>query len=367
LNVFSLLLSAVLVATGQPVRALLQGRLVNLTTMAAEMTLTERPPDLERNDLAGDFAVALLDDGRLQAYRLSTGQQLWSVPGHPPCEKMDLGTEVYELCGGNLLAMPRAGGKPRLLERDSELGQLLAFKGSIAVSNAREAAAIRPGKGRSVRRTSLSRALGGGVFVPTDGEGLCSVAVDDRAITMGCWDGQLKRRWLRTFPMTVPPGEPSAFELVRQDGPYHVIFPDRVISWRDGTVSRETAYATVEDSDGHRIDPAAVQDALSRALPALAGQERLNEHPFAHVSADDGRAYVLAANGTGRLVGFDRHDKRRLFVVPALLGLLRDDLELIAGFPVVRTKMAEGGQRQRVTIHDPATGAVLYQDERASN
>jgi hypothetical protein len=365
--VWSVLFVGLLLATGEPARALLQGRLVNLTTMKAEATLTDRPPDLERNDLAGDFAVALLDDGRLQAFRLSTGQQLWSIPSHPPCEKMELGTQVYELCTGNLLAIPRSGGKPRVVDRDSELGQLLIFRGLIAVSNAREAAAIRDDTGRPMRRTSLSRALGGGVLVATEGDGPCGVAVDDRQITMGCWNAHLKSRWLRSFPMTAPPGEPLGFELVRQAGPYHVIIPDRVISWRDGNVSREQAYATVEDSTGRRIDPAVVQEALSRPLPALAGQERLNPHPFAHVTADDRRAYVLSVNGAGRLVGFDRHDKRCLFAVPALLGSLVDDLELIAGHPVVRTKMAEGGQRQRVTIHEPTTGAVLYQDERASN
>jgi hypothetical protein len=364
---FLILWAVALTSAARPERVLALGRVVNLATMMAEGTLTERSPEQELSDPSGDFAVARLDDGRIQAYRLSTRETLWSLPSRPPCESIALGRDVFAVCSGNLLALARADGHVRTLARGTEVRQVLVMGDLLASVNDRGVVVVFDGRGRSTRRSLLAGALGGGTLVPTETGGLCGYGVwKERRLTAGCWDRRLSPRWTRTLPVKPDPGAPSFEEQIPQVGPYHLVLPDRLVSWRDGSVTREVAPATVEDASGRRLPAATVNEALTRPLPAAPGQERLEGYPHANTAADGARAFVLSANCEGKLAAFDRATARILFSVPVSLGMLRDSLEVWEGYPVVLTKFAEGGMRQRLTIHDPLTGAPRYQDERPS-
>src|SRR5581483_6470536 len=112
------------------------------------------------------------------------------------------------------------------------------------------------------RRTLLSKGVAGGTLVRTAGPGICGYAAYERGLTAGCWDRHLSPQWIRTVPFQPDPRAPSPDEDIRQDGPFDLILPDLTVSWRDGTVTREQALATVEDARGKRVDPATVRGAL---------------------------------------------------------------------------------------------------------
>jgi hypothetical protein len=362
--VLSLIVWALALVSAQTPRMLVLGRVVNLATMQAEATVSERPPDQELTDAAADFAVALLDDGRIEGVRLSTRVVLWSRPSRPPCGAVDLGAEVYALCNGRVLALNRGTGEARTLEGGWDAVEVMALPGGLVVVRHDSGVVVVFEGHRAAVRRSLPATLGGGHLVRTREAGVCAYGVRGERLSAGCWDGRLKPRWSVTLPFVTDPGAPSPEEELRQVGPAHLVLPDRVLSWRDGVVTREIAHAAVADQSGARVAPAAVSEALMRTLPAPNGQERIESAPRSYTVADGARAFLLVVEGAGRLAAFDTTRAQAVFVVAVPLGMLGARLEVASGFPVVRTKLAEGGTRVRVTIHEPTTGRVVYRDER---
>ena len=189
----------------------------------------------------------------------------------------------------------------------------------------------------------------------------------------GCYDDRLTRSWTKDLPVNV--ARERLYD-VRQTGPRYLVLDDQssladtrappgpgdglVLSWRDGSVARfhDGTFATLEDVRGERLHPDVDVFAKTKDLA-------VEHEPFAdreaRVAGDDRRAFAVIVNGATALAGVDRATGHTLFLVPLPLGALIARFEVVEGFPIVSTRFSD---RWVVTVHAPATGAVLYRDSR---
>jgi hypothetical protein len=377
-------------------RRLILGRVVNLETMVVEGTVTAEAPDEELNDPRSDFAVVMLIDGRMEAYRPSTGGRLWSRPTLPPCRWLTI-TEVhvYAECNGDLVSFDRTDGTSKVLENDADLGQIavagsaivaLHERGVVSVfdarTNKRLARKVLPAFYRSPEQ----------VFVTTSAvDGLCFYGLhwtrgNRWYYDVGCSDQRLTPMWSKrvSFDLATPPGDREAapHEAVRQDGPYHLVLDDQllttqregpgkglIVRWRDGAVIQTTdrTFATIEDPRGERLTADAIRDVFTQPSERHRRQEEFYSERHARIASDGHRTFALIVNGSSRLTGIDVERGQPLFTVAVPIGMLGHSVAVMEGLPIVTTKLSAGGIKARASIHDPLTGRVLYEDERPSH
>jgi hypothetical protein len=132
---------------------------------------------------------------------------------------------------------------------------------------------------------------------------------------------------------------------------------------RDGTISEfaDGTFASLEKRGGERVTAQAVLDLL-RPPPRPAWDHPGFAFRSARVAVDGERAYALIVNESTELVGVELSSGRVLFRVPVALGNADWALELARGFPIIRSRSE---REWRASIHDPSTGRVLYEDQRA--
>jgi hypothetical protein len=381
-----------------PLMVLLLGRAVNLRTMRAERTLTEIPPEVELSDMAADVAAARLDDGgegHLEAFRLSTGALLWRKEPFEPCRDLWLAAgHLYAECGDKLLSYAPTNGAEKVVDGGPQVTKALVFRSMVAAyhRDGRVALFDAATEKRIIQRRlpELARAWGGGIVAP---ESLPAICAYGRYLNpsmrrgwgygIGCYSLKLLPLWSKTVSFDFSPDAAAAdvatvtSEMVRQEGPSHLVLNDQheafqkqingvVVRWRDGQVFtfRDQTYATLEGTSGERLS--------SPDIAQLFNLARERDSPYegfagrsAKVVTDGKRAFVLiASDESTRLASVEMSTGHVLFSVPVTLGGADWKLEVVGGFPVVRTRFIQPPTHWHASVHDPATGRVVYEDER---
>ena len=368
---------------------LLLGRVVDLGSMAAVRTLTTAPPDEERNDPASDLGVVMLHSGEIQAFRLSTGEQLWSRMPYAPCRTFFLaGPHVYANCGDRLLSYDHLDGHETIVDEGRRVQLGIATPdfvvsdhggGRITLFDARDNKPIVS----KVLRPLVHMQMEVDSLVPRpDAPGICFLGVvadgifssNEAGYTAACFDETLRPVWTKKLGF----GRRAKFGYdVRQGGPTHLVLRDDifdsdektqkslrgvVIRWRDGEVTPfdDGTFATIEDEHGERITAPALLEVFAATKDLPMGNE-WHRRAEAVTRVDGHRAFVLIKNEKSGLAGFDLVDKRVLFLVQAPVGQEGLSLDVVAGFPVVRSKV---DAYPHVRVYDPQSGRVLYSDRR---
>jgi hypothetical protein len=378
------------------VRRLLLGRVVNMSSMTAELNVTGTPPDEELTDESADFAAVMFLPETVKGIRLSSGSVLWTKELPPPCNLMAVaGRHVYVSCRSELISLSTTNGEAKQLDHDWD-GYVSEVKGSGSVVIARFSTGIvtlfdaktneRLARGplRALARASGHRGI---VVAP---ERICSYGLHWKrrrstgwVLEVGCADWRLSTLWSKEIPFTLAPQEgqsvPEPINVIRQEGPHHLVLntsmakvngeePGKslLVRWRDGAILQadDHTFFTIEDARGERFVEPAVLDEFTRPVCPHPGKTTSLTTRFARVASDGHRAYVLIIDD--RLVGIDLQTRRRLFNVVMPVGMALDfSLELVDGFPIVRTKL-ENPRITRASIYDPLTGTLLYDDARPS-
>jgi hypothetical protein len=368
-------------AAGPPVRRLLLGRVVDLASFSIERTLSE-PPESEVTDTAAAVGVVATRDLHVRGFRLSTGQQIWEQSPRAPCRSLQLaGGKVYAGCGDQLLAFATTGGDPIVVDKGGAGDPIVA--GALVLSPHQDGRLsvfdAASGKVRASKiPAELAKAFHTYVIANPGGAGACVLGLEvgnhDRwTYRAGCYDDRLTRSWTKDLPVNV--ARERLYD-VRQTGTRYLVLDDQsslantrappgpgdglVMSWRDGSVTpfHDGTFATLEDARGQRLH--ADVDVFARTKDLVVDHEPFADRE-ARVTGDDRRAFALIVNGATALAGVDRATGHTLFLVPLSLGALIGRFEVVEGFPIVRTRFSD---RWVVTVHDPATGAVLYRDSR---
>jgi hypothetical protein len=362
------------------------GRLVDLGAMRAVRTLTEAPPDEELTTADEARAILLGCDGRLRGWDLVREGPAWTKGARVPCQHLVFGGgHVYAVCGDAFVSFRVGDGATQALDTGRGVMEGVAVGSLVAVRNSRGLVMLfDTASNRRVARKmlpELARALHPQLFASPGASGPCAVAhkMDPKepngwAYRIGCYDRRLERLWKRTISFPLDPE--ATYFMVRQAGPHHVVLDDQpldekgrgqgrgvTVRLRDGTISEfaNGTFATLEKRDGQRVTVPAVLDLLHPpSKPAW-------DHPGfafrgARVASDGERAYALIVNETTELAGVELSSGRVLFRVPVALGNAVWTLEMARGFPIVRSRSE---REWRASIHDPATGRVLYEDQRA--
>jgi hypothetical protein len=361
------------------VRRLLLGRVVDLAAFSAERTVAD-PPESEVTDPVADVGVVATRDLHVRGFRLSTGQQVWEQSPRAPCRSLQLaGGKVYAGCGDQLLAFPTTGEDPIVVDKRGAGDPVVT--GGLVVSPHQDGRLsvydAATGKLRASKvAVEIARAFHMHVIANPAGAGACvlglEVGTHDRwTYRAGCYDDQLARSWTKDLPVNV--ARERLYD-VRQTGPRYLVLDDQssladtrappgpgnglVMSWRDGAVTpfHDGTFATLEDARGERLHP----DVFARTKELVVDHEPFADRE-ARVASDDKRTFALIVNGATALAGVDRATGHTLFLVPLPLGALIGPFEIVEGLPIVRTRFSD---RWVVTVHDPATGAVLYSDSR---
>jgi hypothetical protein len=341
------------------------------------------PPDQEVTYVGHDVAVVLLEDSRLQGFRLSTGELLWERTTFAPCRKLLLArSKVHSGCGNKVLSFETATGKQQVVDKGPYAGDPILVSGGATV-------AVPGNKGRVALYGSttgqllaskvvpeISRGFQSDVLANPGSPGICVLGLVGSAknsftYRAGCYDEKLEKRWTESF---VFPGDRPI--SLRQLGPEHLVLDDQesildpsvppgpgrglVVHWRDGQEHPfdDKTFATLENVAGERLQTDSDIFALTRTLaPAdpLHYPARL-----ATVVSDAARAFAIIVNGTTALAGIDRSSGHVLFLVPVSVGPVWT-LDVAGGMPIVRSRFND---RWEVTIHDPVTGSVRYRDSR---
>jgi hypothetical protein len=369
------------VASESGARSALLGRIVDLDTFQAVATLDE-PPDEEVTSPVSDVAVLRSSDWQINAYRLSDGVRLWYATPEAPCRNLLVrGSKVYSGCGDKIVARAIDSGHVTVIDPGPGAGNPVLTAHSLISPHDRgriDVYDIETGRRRVSRiLPELSRAFHeDDVLASPSSDGICvlglvSLAAKRLEYRAACYDEQLVPRWRKTLPMRLPR---DPLYDVRQVGPRFVVFDDQwsidhdqtldrgrgaILRWRDGELTPldDRTFATVEDSAGERI-PTREDDIFHRAhavgTPTFEGIRQ------AQVVSDDRRAFALIDNRGLALGGIDRETGRTLFVVPVPTSDI-NDLHMANGLPAIRSRWTS---RWMITVYDPSTGKVLYQDTR---
>jgi hypothetical protein len=377
-------------ATGAAGRSLhlLLGRVVNLGTMTVERTPGERAPEAELSNHVADFGATLQRDGTVEALQLSTGVRLWSQTPDAPCRTIAHGGgHVYAACGQELLSFGSIDGAVSVVDKS---GVMQAFVAGSRLVTRRNDGPRNHGRvtlfDTATNKQLASKQLPELVrslhpyLIPsgTAADRLCALglfAAGGRppVYKAGCYDGALARVWHKVLPaddVTPPLG-------VRQAGPHHLLLDDQstpidpstatkqgrglVVRLRDGVITPfdDGTFAILENAAGDRL-PMQIEREMLAEVRRLRADSPRPSYREARCAAIGKRVFALVKNGSTGLVGVDAETSRVLFAVPVGLDQTYA-LEIAAGFPIVRTLF---GDRWRASIHDPATGRVLYKDER---
>ena len=360
----------------------LLGRLVDLGRFEVVQTLVD-PPEEELNLPASDLVVVRTRNGRLGAFRLSTGARLWQQTPDAPCRGLLVaGTSVYAGCADKVVARAIETGQATVIDAGPQALDPVLAGDAIAVAHDDghlDLYDLATGQRRGARvirefaRASVMR-----VLANPSGEGVCvlgfwPLSPRRAAYRAGCYDARLAPRWTRTVSMMLPR---DAIYDVRQLGPRFLVLDDQyspydperspgigrgvLLRWRDGQITPfdDQIFATLDDASGERL-PASSDDVFHRA------RELAGDHPSAgvreaQVAGDDKQTFVLIQNGGVALAAVDRAGNRTRFLV-AVPAAHAPKLEIAAGMPVIRSHLDD---RWLVTVHDPATGKLLFQDAR---
>jgi hypothetical protein len=386
------------VPPAQTSRVVVLGRRVDLKTMRAEVTLTDSLPERELNSLVRDLSIIELRNGALEAYKISTGTRIWHAQMPAPSVALVLvGEHVYALCNNRVVAYRLSDGSSTTLSISATVRDLIAHGANLlaaddegrvtvfeAVNNEKLASRVLP----ELEGSTLDDAL---VSHPDGAICVVGQSSDPRAsalhgiqmpstFALGCYDRELGSIWRKEVKFDVLPGE-APYQVV-QLGPYHLVLEDQpnpgedtpevagrgaIVRWRDGAVTAfsDHVFGTIEDANGDRLTTAPAADAFKAPIEPHWEREAIGVDR-AIVRRSASRAYVLIAQGdkaTG-LSAFDTATGKPLFRTPVPLGASSWQLEIVGGYPIVRTSFIQNVEKTRVTIHDPDTGAVLYQDER---
>lgn len=369
-------------AAGQRV---ILGRLVDLGAMRAVKTLTETPPDEELTTADEARAILLGCDGRLQGWDLAREGPAWTKSARG-CQHLVLGgPHVYAVCINKFMSFQVGDGASRTLDDGPEVMEGVAVGPLVAVRSRSGRVTLFDAATNSqvVRKAlpELVRALHPQLFASPGASGPCVVAhkMDPKlpngwAYRIGCYDRRLERLWKRTISFPLDPE--ATYFMVRQAGPHHVVLDDQpldergrgqgrgvTVRLRDGTISEfaDGTFASLEKRGGERVTAQAVLDLL-RPPPKPAWDHPGFAFRSARVAVDGERAYALIVNESTELVGVELSSGRVLFRVPVALGNADWALELARGFPIIRSRSE---REWRASIHDPSTGRVLYEDQRA--
>lgn len=384
----------VLAQKAQPSRRLLLGRVVNLASFRAERTLTDGVPDFEETVSSLGLGIAVTKMATIAAFRLSTGEKLWESTANAPCASASLsGTRFFILCGDRVRAYDALTGVDQTLDQGPEILDLVA--GESLVATRRADGRVRLFDSATGKRLAdktlalLSKAMSDTHLVADPlGDGICVYAVKLHDFgplgwhyDAGCFDRRLAPRWSKTLSAASLKADRRFWVLQR--GPFHLVLtnqpeqpeslaapsgPNRgvVVRWRDGEVSavEDGTFATVEDARGERLESPAVLELFSRALRATPESEPYGWIRAQSVLAGQSIFSLFRRESNSGLGAFDLAEKRVAFVIGVPLGAGATSLEVASGMPIVRTQLA---RRLRVTVHDPATGQVLYKDERPAH
>ncbi len=361
------------------------GRLVDLGAMRAVKTLTETPPDEELTTADEARAILLGCDGRLQGWDLARDGPAWTKSARG-CQHLVLGgPHVYAVCINKFMSFRVGDGASRTLDDGPEAMDGVAVGSLVAVwRNSGLVTLFDTASNRQVARRmlpKLSRAKYAELLASPAASGPCLVAHEQGpklrngwACRVGCYDRRLKPLWERTISFPFDPE--TAYAMIRQAGPGHVVLDDQppgmprrgqgrgvTVRLRDGEVSEfaDGTFATLEKRDGELVTARAVLDLLRPP------SKQAWDHPgfafrSARVVSDGERAYALIVNESTELAGVELSSGRVMFRVPVALGNAVWTLEMARGFPIVRSRSE---REWRASIHDPATGRVLYEDQRA--
>ncbi len=362
------------------------GRLVDLGAMRAVKTLTETPPDEELTTADEARAILLGCDGRLQGWDLARDGPAWTKGARVPCQHLVFGGgHVYAVCGDAFVSFRVGDGATQPLDTGRGVMEGVAVGSLVAVRNSRGLMMLfDSATNNQVARKmlpELSRADYAELLASPAASGPCLVAHEQGpklrngwACRVGCYDRRLKPLWKRTISFPFDPE--TAYAMVRQAGPGHVVLDDQppgmprrgqgrgvTVRLRDGEVSEfaDGTFATLEKRDGELVTARAVLDLL-RPPPKPAWDHPGFAFRSAHVASDADRAYALIVNESTELAGVELSSGRVLFRVPVALGNAVWTVEMARGFPIVRSRSE---REWRASIHDPATGRVLYEDQRA--
>jgi hypothetical protein len=377
-------------------RWLLLGRVVNLMPPHKEAGITDSAPEEESSDPGSDFGVLVTGRGELAAYRLSTKDRLWTRSFNLPCRSLvAVRGFVYAECDGQLRSFARGDGATKVLDRGPDVDQVVSGGGYLAVHHRSGVVAVFDGERQTVvARKPLAELLhapaGGQLLVSPVVEGWCVLGFSRTgarrqvwAYKLGCYDWRLSRLWSKAISFDLPPEanttDSDPLGAIRQDGPCRFVandqplrYPGRgrgkgiVVRWRDGAVEHfaDHTFATIDQAGCERSTVPAVLNVFAMKV---APDPRQEEFPIssAVVAQDGHRAFALIMDGATRLAGVDLAAQKVLFVTAVPLGAAAQKLDIVGGYPVVRTRFL-GNPRQywRASIHDPETGRVLYEDER---
>lgn len=370
-------------ASASPAEAVVVlGRVVGLDGLRAVRTLTD-PPDAEVSETEHDVSVLLLEDSRLQGFRMSTGDLLWERTTPAPCRSLLLArSKIYAGCGDKVASFDVTTGADRVVDKGPAAGAPILLMGGSTVAVPGKAGRISlydAATGRplvSKVPAELSRAFQRDVLASPASRGICvlGLAAGPRGhltYRAACYDETLRRQWSQSFAFAAD--RPAS---LRQLGPEYLVIDDQesildpslppgpgrglLVRWRDGTshAFEDGTFATFENSIGDPLSLDSDVFALTRTL-APPDPARFPKRS-AEVVSDRERVFAVIVNGTASLAGLNRSTGHVLFLIPISVGISWR-LSVVRGMPVVRTRFSD---RWEVTIYDPVTGSPRYRDSR---
>jgi hypothetical protein len=383
-------------ASAGPLRLLLLGRVVTFPALQRGVSVTDAAPDEEVSDVESDVGVVVTASGDLSAFRLSSKDHLWTKRFDPPCgPPVIAGPHLYTDCEGRLRSFAVVDGASAVLDRGPDVDQVLVNGGYVAAHHVTGMVSVferatQKAVTRKVLPELTTAPRGGELIVSPEVDGWCARgfirnhgASQRWAFRLGCYDHHLTRLWSKSVSFDLPP-EPNRSSneplfAIRQQGPCYFVANDQpftfasdgrgkglIVRWSRGQVEvfDDHTFATVETPRCERLTSPTALQALTRTVPPDPRQEAFQTRS-ALTASDAHRAFALIIDGATRLTGVDLTTQRVLFVTAVPLGAVRQKLDIIAGYPVIRTRfLGTAGQFWRASIHHPDTGRVLYEDER---